>query len=79
MYSRLVTYGSALLIGAALTCVAPAQDNAAEKAGEQQADRIAADNSAKEPHMGAALKALRTAEEELEKANTQHGGTVRRR
>jgi hypothetical protein len=74
MTSKFKTYGLALLIAAALTCVAPAQENAAEQAREKQMDTAAAGNAYKEPHMAAALSHLRQAEEELEKANNEHGG-----
>ena len=74
MKSRFVAYGSALLIGTALTLVAPAQENAQEKAREQRVDTAANQNAKQEPHMAAALQHLRQAEEELEKANSEHGG-----
>ncbi|PYX85611.1 MAG: hypothetical protein DMG68_17630 [Acidobacteria bacterium] len=35
---------------------------------------MAQQNAKKEPHMAAALQHLRQAEEELEKANSEHGG-----
>lgn len=74
MSSRFVAYGAALLVGAALTLVAPAQENAAEKAREQRVDTASQQNTTKEPHMAAALQHLRQAEEELEKAAPNKGG-----
>ena len=74
MKSRFVAYGSALLIGTALTLIAPAQENPQEKAREQRVDMAADQNAKQEPHMAAALQHLRQAEEELEKANNEHGG-----
>jgi hypothetical protein len=74
MNSKLRKYGLALCITLALTLVAPAQESAAEKQREQQMDTAAAGNAYKEPHMAAALQHLRQAEEELEKANNEHGG-----
>ena len=74
MHSRLIAFGSALLLAATLTTTTVAQESAAEKRREQQMDTAAAGNAYKEPHMTAALSHLRQAEEELEKANTQHGG-----
>ena len=44
------------------------------KAREKQVDTAANANAYKEPHMAAALQHLRQAEEELEKANNEHGG-----
>src|SRR6476620_1939475 len=74
MYSKLIAFGSALLLAGVLSSAAPAQESAAEKAREKQADTAAAGNAYKEPHMAAALSHLRQAEEELEKANNEHGG-----
>jgi hypothetical protein len=74
MKSRFVAYGSALLIGTALTLAAPAQENAQEKAREQRVDTAADQNAKQEPHMAAALEHLRQAEEELEKASANKGG-----
>ena len=75
MNSKLKTYVLAVCVAMALTLTAPAQqENAAEKAREKQVDTAAAGNAAKEPHMAAALQHLRQAEEELEKANNEHGG-----
>jgi hypothetical protein len=74
MYSKLVSLGSALLLGTALTFTAAAQDNAAEKALEQQMNAAAQQNAQHEPHMAAALQHLRQAEEELEKASANKGG-----
>jgi hypothetical protein len=74
MNSKLKTYGLALCVALALTLTAPAQESATEKAREKQVDTAAAGNAYKEPHMAAALQHLRQAEEELEKANNEHGG-----
>ena len=74
MHSRLIAFGSALLLSATRTLLAPAQENATEQAREKRVDTAAIANSSKEPHMAAALRHLRQAEEELEKANTEHGG-----
>jgi hypothetical protein len=74
MTSKFKTYGLALCVALALTLAAPAQESAAEKAREKQMDTAAAGNAYKEPHMAAALSHLRQAEEELEKANNEHGG-----
>ena len=57
-----------------LNSVAPAQESTAEAAREKRVDTAAIANSSKEPHMAAALQHLRQAEEELEKANSEHGG-----
>jgi hypothetical protein len=57
-----------------LNSVAPGQDSASEQAREKRVDTAAIANSSKEPHMAAALQHLRQAEEELEKANNEHGG-----
>jgi hypothetical protein len=54
---------------------APAQqESPAEKGRDQRMDTAAAANATKEPHMSAALHLLRQAQEELEKANDEHGG-----
>jgi len=74
MTSKFKTYGVAVCVALALTLAAPAQESAAEKAREEQMDTAAAGNAYKEPHMAAALQHLRQAEEELEKANNEHGG-----
>jgi hypothetical protein len=75
MNSKLTTYGLALCVALALTLTAPAQqESTAEKGREKQMDTAAAGNAYKEPHMSAALAHLRQAEEELEKANNEHGG-----
>jgi hypothetical protein len=74
MTSKFKTYGLALCVLLALTLTAPAQESAAEKAREKQVDTAANANAYKEPHMAAALQHLRQAEEELEKANNEHGG-----
>jgi Zn-dependent protease with chaperone function len=74
MHSKLTAFGSALLFATVLTVVTPAQESATEKQREHQTDTAAAANSYKEPHMAAALQHLRQAEEELEKANNEHGG-----
>jgi hypothetical protein len=63
MHSKLIAFGSALLVATALTVLAPAQESAAEKRREQQTDTAAAGNTYKEPHMAAALSHLRQAEE----------------
>ena len=42
MYSKLVAFGSALLLAGVLSSPAPAQESAAEKAREKQADTAAA-------------------------------------
>ena len=73
MYSKLIAFGSALLLAGVLSSAAPAQESAAEKQREQQMDTAAAGNAYKEPLMAAALSHLRQAEEELEKANNEHG------
>jgi Zn-dependent protease with chaperone function len=72
--SKLIAFASAWLVATALTVPAPAQESAAEKRREQQTDTAAAGNAYKEPRMAAALSHLRQAEEELEKANSEHGG-----
>jgi glutamyl/glutaminyl-tRNA synthetase len=74
MYSKLISVGSALLLGSALTFTAAAQDNAVEKAREQSIDTASQQNAQHEPHMAAALQHLRQAEEELEKASPNKGG-----
>jgi hypothetical protein len=74
MHSKVISLGSALLLGTALTFTAAAQDNAAEKAREQSIDTAGQQNAQHEPHMAAALQHLRQAEEELEKASANKGG-----
>jgi hypothetical protein len=74
MYSRFIALVSTLLLVGVLSSVAPAQESGAEKQREQRTDTAAAGNAYKEPHMAAALSHLRQAEEELEKANNEHGG-----
>jgi hypothetical protein len=74
MYSKVVAYASALLLGFALTLGAVAQESAAEKRQEQMVDQTAKQNATHEPHMSAALGHLRQAEEELEKAAPNKGG-----
>ena len=75
MQSKLIAHGSALLLFAAVALSAPAQqENPAEEKHEQQIDRIDQANSRQEPHMSAALKHLREAQEELEKATPNKGG-----
>jgi hypothetical protein len=74
VYPRLTAFTSVLLVLAALMTPTAAQETAAERAAEKKMDTEAAANSSKEPHMAAALRYLRQAEEELERANTQHGG-----
>jgi Zn-dependent protease with chaperone function len=58
-------FRSALLLAGVLSSPASAQESAAEKAREKQADTAAAENAYKEPRMAAALTHLRQAEEEL--------------
>ena len=74
MHSKMIAFGSALLIAATLSVAAPAQESASEQAREKRVDTAAIANTSKEPHMAAALQHLRQAEEELEKANNEHGG-----
>ena len=74
MHSKLIAFGSALLLAATLSTTALAQESGAEKAREGQMDTAANANAYKEPRMAAALQHLRQAEEELEKANNEHGG-----
>lgn len=75
MRSRILNYGSALLLCSALSLFAVGQkESPAEQRQEHRADAMAKQNSGQEPHMAAALQHLRQAEEELEKANSQHGG-----
>jgi hypothetical protein len=47
---------------------------AQENQNERQADIIARQNAAHEPHMAAALEHLRQAQQELEKASADKGG-----
>jgi hypothetical protein len=79
MYSKLVSYGAALLLGMALSVTAlgqQAQENTpAEKNREWVADNTAKNEAQHEPHMAAALQHLRQAEEELEKTSNNHGPT----
>ncbi len=75
MQSKLIAHGSALLLFVTLTLAATAQqENPAEEKHEQQIDRIEQANASHEPHMSAALKHLREAQEELEKATPNKGG-----
>lgn len=64
-----------LILGAALTSPLIAQrESTADQRSEQQADQMAQQNRAHEPHMAAALEHLRQAQEELEKATPNKGG-----
>jgi len=77
MYSKMkvFAYGSALVLAAAISITAIAQqESPAERQREQQANRIAQQNQTHEPHMAAALMHLRQAEEDLEKATPNKGG-----
>ena len=62
--------GTAVGLGTAMMLPAVAQENQAER----QADIIARQNAAHEPHMAAALEHLRQAQMELEKASANKGG-----
>lgn len=67
---KLLTWGTAVVLGTAMLMPAVAQENQ----GERQADTIARQNAGHEPHMAAALEHLRQAQEELEKASANKGG-----
>jgi hypothetical protein len=67
---KLVAWGTAVVLGTAMMLPAVAQENQAER----QADIIARQNAAHEPHMAAALEHLRQAQMELEKASANKGG-----
>jgi len=76
MYSKLLAWGGATLLGASLflvPCMAQ-QESKAEQQREQQASQMAQQNAQHEPHMAAALQHLQQAEEELEKAAPNKGG-----
>ena len=65
MYFKVRTCGPALLLSVALFIPAAAQqETPAEQRQEQAADQMAQQNATHEPHMAAALKHLREAEEE---------------
>jgi hypothetical protein len=74
MYRRIIAFCSALLISATLTATAQQMESRGEQAAEKKMDVEAAANSSREPNMAAALRALRQAEEALERASSQHGG-----
>lgn len=74
MYRRLSFFVLVLLLSLTVATIAQEKGNAAEKAADKKMAMEAAANSSTEPHMSAALRYLLQAEEELEKANAQHGG-----
>src|SRR5262249_11939383 len=75
MYSKLLAWGSALLLALVVTLAAIAQqETPAEQQRERQANQVAQQNVQHEPHMAAALEHLRQAEEELERAAPNKGG-----
>jgi hypothetical protein len=67
MYSRLIAVLAAVLL-VALPTMSPAMR------GGQNAEKIAQENSQREPHMAAALEHLRMAQQELQKAAPNKGG-----
>ena len=75
MYSKLLAWGGATLLGASLFLApAMAQESKAEQQADNQANQMAQQNSKQEPHMSAALEHLQQAQEELEKASPNKGG-----
>jgi len=75
MYSKILAYGTMIILAGALSFTAIAQqESPAEQQRERQANRVAQENQSHEPHMAAALTHLRQAEEELEKSTPNKGG-----